>query len=62
MKKFSGNLLSLLNLHIAGVALLLILNLVLGRAPLSCLEYVARRRPASNFSSGRPRTARCSWR
>jgi hypothetical protein len=30
MKKFSGNLLSLLNLHIAGVALLLILNLVLG--------------------------------
>jgi type IV pilus assembly protein PilO len=30
MKKFSGNLLTLLNLHIAGVALLLILNLVLG--------------------------------
>ena len=30
MKKFSGNLLSFLNLHIAGVALLLILNLVLG--------------------------------
>jgi hypothetical protein len=30
MKKFSSNLLSLLNLHIAGVALLLILNLVLG--------------------------------
>ena len=30
MKKFNGNLLSLLNLHIAGVALLLILNLVLG--------------------------------
>jgi type IV pilus assembly protein PilO len=30
MKRFSGNLLSLLNLHIAGVALLLILNLVLG--------------------------------
>jgi type IV pilus assembly protein PilO len=29
MKKFSGNLLTLLNLHIAGVALLLILNLVL---------------------------------
>jgi type IV pilus assembly protein PilO len=30
MKKLSGNLLTLLNLHIAGVALLLILNLVLG--------------------------------
>lgn len=30
MKKLSGNLFSLLNLHIAGVALLLILNLVLG--------------------------------
>ena len=30
MKKFSSNLLNLLNLHIAGVALLLILNLVLG--------------------------------
>jgi hypothetical protein len=30
MKKLNGNLLSLLNLHIAGVALLLILNLVLG--------------------------------
>jgi type IV pilus assembly protein PilO len=30
MKKLSNNLLSLLNVHIAGVALLLILNLVLG--------------------------------
>src|SRR3984885_3350565 len=30
MKKLSGSLVSLLNLHIAGVALLLILNLVLG--------------------------------
>src|ERR1700761_6808105 len=30
MKKLSGNLFSLLNLHIAGVALLLILNLILG--------------------------------
>ena len=38
MKKFSGNLLSLLNLHIAGVALLLILNLVLGVRLFLALE------------------------